>query len=149
LGPDVLSSEFDGAIAAARIAARPELEVGVALLSQSIVAGLGNVFQSEVSFASGVNPFRLVGSLRPEELEALVSNARKFMLANVAEGSSGRIVTYSGLRRTTGRADPSESLWVYGRKGEPCRRCGNSIESRKQGLDARVTFWCPQCQPMK
>ena len=148
LGPDVLAQEFDEDAGAARIAAHPELEVGVALLSQSIVAGLGNVYKSEVSFASGVYPFRLVGTLRPEELRALVSNARKFMLANVAEGSGDRIVTYAGFRRTTGRADPWQGLWVYGRRGEPCRRCGNAIQSQKQGLDARVTFWCPECQPL-
>lgn len=148
LGPDVLSPEFNEEVAAARIAAHPALEVGVALLSQSIIAGLGNVFKSEVCFASGVNPFRLVGSLRPEELQALVSNARKFMLANVTDGSGDGIVTYRGFRRTTGRADPSERLWVYRRRGEPCRRCGHAIQSLKQGLDARVTFWCPQCQPI-
>ena len=147
LGPDVLSPEFDETLAAASIAARPDLEVGVALLSQSIVAGLGNVFKSEVCFASGVNPFRRVASLTADELQSLVSNARKFMLGNVTDGSGDRIVTYTGFRRTTGRADPSERLWVYGRRGEPCRRCGAAILSRKQGVDARVTFWCPQCQP--
>jgi endonuclease-8 len=147
LGPDVLSPEFDGQIAADRIAARPDLEVGVALLSQSIVAGLGNVFKSEVCFASSVNPFRSVASLSAEELNTLMSHARRFMLGNVADNSGDQIVTYTGFRRTTGRADPSERLWVYGRRGEPCRRCGSPIQSRKQGSDARVTFWCPQCQP--
>jgi endonuclease-8 len=146
LGPDVLGVEFDTEAAAARIASRPELEVGVALLTQSIVAGLGNVFKSEVCFASGVNPFRLVGSLTADELSALMTNARRFMLANVSDGSGDQIVTYTGFRRTTGRSDPSERLWVYGRRDDPCRRCGSAIESRKQGLDARVTFWCPQCQ---
>ncbi len=147
LGPDVLSAEFDSEVAAARIAARPELPVGVALLNQSIVSGMGNVFKSEVSFASGVNPFRLVGSLQPEELQSLMANARKFMLANVTDGSGDQIVTYTGMRRTTGRADPTARLWVYGRRGEPCRTCGMTIQSLKQGEDARVTFWCPQCQP--
>ena len=147
LGPDVLSPEFDLEVAAARIAAHPELPVGVALLNQSILSGMGNVFKSEVSFASGVNPFRLVRSLRAEELHALVTNARKFLLANVADGSGDQIVTYTGMRRTTGRADPTARLWVYGRRGEPCRRCGMAIQSLKQGEDARVTFWCPQCQP--
>jgi endonuclease-8 len=146
LGPDVLSPEFDPDNAAARLGARPDLEVGVALLTQSIVAGLGNVFKSEVCFASGVNPFRTIGSLAPAELKTLVSNARKFMLSNVAESAEDQIVTYTGFRRTTGHANPSERLWVYGRRGEPCRRCGSAILSRKQGLDARVTFWCAQCQ---
>lgn len=147
LGPDVLSPEFDSDAAAANLAARPDLEVGVALLTQSLIAGLGNVFKSEVCFAGRVNPFRTVGSLTPEELKNLLSQARAFMLGNVTEGSGDRIVTYTGFRRTTGRADPSERLWVYGRRGEPCRRCGTPVQSRKQGTDARVTFWCPRCQP--
>lgn len=146
LGPDILAPDFNVEAAIAGIAARPELEVGIALLTQSIVAGLGNVFKSEVCFASGVNPFRLVASLTPAELTDLVRNARKFMLANVHDGAGDQIVTYTGFRRTTGRSDPSERLWVYSRKGEPCRRCGSSILSKKQGEDARVTFWCPECQ---
>ena len=58
-------------------------------------------------------------------------------------------MTYGGRkRRTTHEADPSASLWVYGRGGEPCRRCGEAILRRIQGPDARVTFWCARCQPM-
>ena len=147
LGPDVLSDDFDLDNAVQRLQTRPDLDVGVALLTQSIVAGLGNVYKSEVCFASRVNPFRKVATLTPEEFHALVTNARKFMLSNVSDGAGGQIVTYTGLRRTTGRSDPSDRLWVYGRRGEPCRKCGTAILSRKQGLDARTTFWCPQCQP--
>ncbi len=138
LGPDVLAPEFDEQTALARLRARPSLDVGVALLSQSILAGIGNVFKSEVCFASGVNPFRKVASLSEIEMEALMRNAREFLSRNSE---------HSGPRRTTGRIDPSENLWVYKRGGEPCRKCGDRIESRKQGLDARITFWCPICQP--
>jgi endonuclease-8 len=123
-----------------------DLEIGAALINQSIVAGLGNVFKSEVCFASNVNPFRLVSALSSAELKVLVSHARTFMLANVTQTSGSQIVTYTGMRRTTRRANPSERLWVYGRRGEPCRRCGTAIQTRKQEPDARVTFWCPQCQ---
>ena len=147
LGPDVLGEEFDEAAAAARIRELASWEVGEALLRQSAVAGLGNVFKSEVCFASRVNPFRLVGSLKDADLQALMGNARRFMLSNVADSSGDKIVTYTGMRRTTGRSDPEERLWVYKRAGEACRECGTPIESRKQGLDARVTFWCPRCQP--
>lgn len=147
LGPDVLAPTFDPKDAAARLASRPDLEVGLALLTQSILAGIGNVYKSEICFASGVNPFRLMATLSGAERDALVSNARKFMLANIADGAGDRIVTYTGMRRTTGRADPTNRLWVYRRAGEPCRRCGSAIQQLKQGLDARVTFWCPQCQP--
>jgi endonuclease-8 len=69
--------------------------------------------------------------------------------ANVLEDSGDSIVTYGGRkRRTTHESGPGASLWVYGRGGEPCRRCGERIRRRIQGPDARVTFWCQQCQPM-
>lgn len=149
LGPSLLADEFDQAAVMARLQSRAEEEIGVALLTQSLLAGIGNVYKSEICFACQVNPFRLVSTLTKDEMECLVSTARKFMLANVAEGSGDRIVTYSGRRRTTGRSDPEANLWVYHRRGEPCRRCGGAIESRKQGTEARTTFWCPACQPMQ
>ena len=148
LGQDVLSADFNAADAVQHLGVHGHLTVGEALLSQSIMAGLGNVFKSEVCFACGVNPFRLVGELRMEELSCLVETARKFLLANVAATSGDQITTYTDMRRTTGRANSEERLWVYGRRGEPCRNCGTPIESRKQGDDARTSFWCPQCQPM-
>ena len=149
LGPDVLAEEFDVEEAVPRLQARPDLQIGDALLAQSIVSGLGNVYKSEVCFACGVHPFRKTGSLTADDLRSLIAHARKFMLGNVGEASGAKIVTYTGLRRTTGRSDPAERLWVYGRRGEPCRRCGTAIVSRKQGEGARITFWCPQCQPMQ
>lgn len=148
LGPDVLASKFDAEEAGRQLKTRPDLEVGVALLQQSLIAGIGNVFKSEICFASGVNPFRFVGSLTPSELTDLMGNARKFLLSNVSETSGSQIVTYTGMRRTTGRANPSERLWVYKRQGESCRKCGTRVASRKQGVEARVTFWCPKCQPL-
>ncbi len=139
LGPDVLAPEFDAAEAKRRLASRPDLAVGEALLRQHLLAGLGNVFKSEVCFAASIHPFRTLGSLQSEELDLLLENARKFLRANV-EDSAG------DPRRTTGRINPAERLWVYKRAGEPCRRCGTAIESKKQGEEARVTFWCPRCQ---
>ena len=149
LGQDVLEADFDSGRSVEALRSRGELEAGVALLTQSIMAGLGNVFKSEVCFACGINPFRRVASLRDEEIACLVSTGRKFMLANVTSTSGDQIVTYTGMRRTTGRANNEERLWVYGRRNEPCRKCGMLIQSRKQGIDARTTFWCPQCQPLR
>ena len=149
LGPSVLATEYDPAEVSRRLRAQPGLSVGEALLSQSLLAGIGNVFKSEICFSCGVHPFRIVASLSISELSCLVATARKFLLANVTDTSGDKIVTYSGLRRTTGRTDNEENLWVYGRRGEPCRRCGTAIESRKQGLDARTTFWCSNCQPFE
>jgi endonuclease-8 len=148
LGQNLLAADFDSGRSAEALRSRGDLEAGAALLTQSIMAGLGNVFKSEVCFACGVNPFRRVASLRDEEIVCLVNTARKFMLANVTATSGAQIVTYTGMRRTTGRANEEERLWVYGRRQEPCRKCGTLIQSRKQGMDARTTFWCPQCQPL-
>jgi endonuclease-8 len=148
LGPSVLAGEFDEQQAAERLRARPNLELGVALLSQSVLAGLGNVFKSEVCFVCGINPFRLVGTLTDQEIKNLLTTSRKLMLANVTSTSGDQIVTYTGFRRTTGRSDEFANLWVYRRRGQPCRKCGTAIESRKQGADARTTFWCPRCQPL-
>lgn len=147
LGQDVLAEEFDAAKSMASLRSRGEMEVGNALLAQSIMAGLGNVFKSEVCFACGVNPFRRVDTLISEESACLVNTARAFLQANVTGAAGDQIVTYTGMRRTTGRASSEERLWVYGRRGDPCRKCGAPIQSRKQGEGARTTFWCPLCQP--
>jgi endonuclease-8 len=80
-------------------------------------------------------------------MERLVEVAQRYMRANIVEGKEEGIVTYSGNRRTTRSMDREERVWVYGRHGQECRRCGASILLRKQGSQARVTYWCPECQP--
>ena len=146
---DLLRKEFDAAAALERLRSRPDAAIADALLDQSVLAGVGNVFKSEICFVNGLNPFRAVGTLTRDEAAAAIACAQKLLRANVLEDSGDTIVTYRGQqRRTTHASDPSQSLWVYGRNGEPCRRCGEPIRRRIQGADARVTFWCPQCQPM-
>ncbi len=146
---DLLRDGFDPEAALARFLASPDEEIGNALLHQHVLAGVGNVFKSEVCFVTGMNPFRKVGTLSREEAARIVAVARRQLAANVMEDSPDRIVTYRGPgRRTTHRSNPTESLWVYGRTGLPCRKCAAPIRRRLQGFDARITFWCPQCQPM-
>ena len=146
LGPRPLEEGFVAEQAIANLRTVPEMEIGVALMTQRLVAGLGNIFKSEVCFAAGVNPFRLVQSVSDAEMQALMAAAVKLMRANVADAASGITATYFGLRRTTGRSDPEESLWVYHRTGLPCRNCGTPIEWRRHAADARSSFWCPMCQ---
>jgi endonuclease VIII len=146
LGPDVLGSSFAADEAAARLLEHGDEEVGNVLLNQRVMAGIGNVFKSEICFACGINPFRKIASLRPPEIECLLGTARRFLAANVADGAGDGIVTYTGGRRTTDSSDPAARLWVYHRKGSQCRRCGTAILTRKQGSGARSTFWCPECQ---
>jgi len=146
---DLLRTEFDTAAALERLIAQGDQAVADALLNQSVLAGVGNVFKSEICFVNGLNPFRTIASLTRDEAAAAIASAQKLLRANVLEDSGDMIVTYRGQqRRTTHASDPSQSLWVYGRQGEPCRRCGEPIRRRIQGADARVTFWCPRCQPM-
>jgi endonuclease-8 len=139
LGPDLLGETFDLAEALARMRERNDREIGEALLNQRIAAGIGNVYKSELLFVRNVNPFVRVGALDDAVLERLLTTARKLLQHNVARSGGGR-ETRSALRG-------GERLWVYGRRGRPCRRCGTTIEMRPQGSDARVTFWCPRCQP--
>ena len=145
VGPDLLSDGFDAAAAVVRLRARPDGEIADALLDQRVMAGIGNVYKSETLFACRVNPFANTGTLDDAELLRLVETARRFLQINVSSGLPA-MTTYSGLRRTTGRDDPRERLWVYGRGRQPCRRCGTPIRVRKQGPDARLTYWCPRCQ---
>ena len=146
---DVLSPEFDAAQVAMRLRSCGSEEIGDVLLHQEVIAGVGNVFKSEICFVTATNPFCRVDALDAERVALLIAAARRLVMANVLEDSSDMIVTYGGRqRRTTHELDPGASLWVYGRQGEPCRRCGERISRRIQGPDARVTFWCARCQPM-
>jgi endonuclease-8 len=151
LGPDILSDEFTVEGGVARLAAygrdNPEAEIAVVLLNQRVLAGLGNVYKSEVAFAAGVNPFRAMRTITQREMEAMVEVSQRYMKANVVDGTGEGIVTYGGNRRTTHSSNRGERLWVYGRQGQECRRCGTAIMMRKQGVQARSTYWCPECQP--
>ena len=146
---DVLSEEFNAEEVVRRVMAHGGEEIADVLLHQEVLAGVGNVFKSEICFVTGVNPFCKVAALSGATVAGLISHAQKLVAANVLEDSGDAIVTYGGRRRrTTHESDPGASLWVYGRSGEPCRRCGEAVRRRIQGPDARVTFWCASCQPM-
>ncbi|MCU1386342.1 MAG: hypothetical protein JWL71_5039 [Acidobacteria bacterium] len=145
LGPDLLGQSFDRAEALRRIAAHSGDPIAEVLLNQRVVAGIGNVFKSEILFLAGVDPFSLVATLAAEHLERIVDISRQQLTANVM-GRSQTLSRANG-RRTTRSLDPNEKLWVYSRGGRPCRRCGSLIQSRKTGPDARLTYWCPTCQP--
>ena len=149
LGPDILSGSFTVETGVERLIAygreNPDAEIAVVLLNQRVLAGLGNVYKSEVAFAAGVNPFRAMRTITQREIEVMVDFAHRYMKANVVDGKGDGIVTYSGNRRTTHAMDREERLWVYRR--QECRRCGTLVMMRKQGVQARSTYWCPECQP--
>ena len=146
LGPDPLAQHFDDADAVRRLEARGGMSIADALLDQRAIAGIGNVYKSEVLFGVSINPFTPVDALSHGDLEQIVSTAQRMMRANTSGGTPGGS---SMARRTTGWMHPSARLWVYGRGGQPCRRCGLPIQRSTQGAHARVTYWCERCQPSR
>ena len=136
LGPDLLGADWDPAEAERRLRADPALPVGVALLDQRNLAGIGNVYKAEVLFLRGIDPWRPVGEVA--DVAALVELAQRLLDAN--KERFGMV--------TTGVARRGEETWVYGRAGRRCRRCGTAVRSADQGRrpEERITYWCPRCQ---
>jgi endonuclease-8 len=138
LGPDLLGTDWDADEAVRRLAARPEREIGPALLDQRNLAGIGNLYKAETLFLRGVNPWSPVGSVT--DLPAIVRTAQRLLRANRDRWE----------QVTTGSTRRGEHHWVFERPGKPCRRCGTLVQVADQG-DApyeRLTYWCPRCQPL-
>jgi endonuclease-8 len=136
LGPDVLGPDWDLAGAAARLREQPSVPIGEALLDQRNLAGVGNLYKSEVLFMERTNPFTPVGAVA--DLEAMLQTVFRLMRANRDHPEQS----------TTGLLGRGREHWVYGRRGEGCRRCGTPIERVEQGAPPyqRSTYWCPTCQ---
>jgi endonuclease-8 len=129
LGPDVLAPQFDGERFLRRLRADdPGRTLGDALLDQSIVAGIGNLWKAEGCWEAGIDPWRALSSVSDSEALALIDSVRPRMLRSAIDGP-GTI-----QRR------------VYLHHGRPCPRCGTRITARGQGDDNRTTYWCPGCQ---
>lgn len=136
LGPDAITDDFDADEAVRRLRARSELAIGVAILDQRALAGIGNVFKSEVLFIRRLSPFGRVADLDDAQLHALAEEAHRQLVANRG----------GGTRITRPGAPRHETLWVYGRAGKPCRVCGAIVRLRRQGDAGRTTYFCPSCQ---
>ncbi|MGK5111629.1 DNA-formamidopyrimidine glycosylase family protein [Geodermatophilus sp. CPCC 205506] len=136
LGPDVLAPDWDLQEALRRLLAHPDEQIGVALLDQRNLAGIGNLYKVESLFLCGVHPWARVADVA--DLGGLVERARTLMLANREHPEQS----------TTGDLRRGRHHWVYGHKDRPCRRCGTAILRGDQGpdLQERVTYWCPRCQ---
>ena len=143
LGPDLLAPTFDAeeAIRRLRDPMREGLTIAESLLDQRALAGLGNVYKSEILWIERVSPFTRTGDVDDETLARLVATARRLLLANVAPTHGAERTTTTGDRGAPG------PLYVYGRADRP-RRCRTPIARASQGVDLpRLTFWCPSCQP--
>ncbi|MFL5671733.1 MAG: Fpg/Nei family DNA glycosylase [Chloroflexota bacterium] len=143
LGPDLLAPDFNAleALARLRVPERASTEIAAALIDQRALAGIGNVYKSEVLWLERVSPFTPVAEVEDETLGRLVSTARRLLVANATSIRGPERITTTGDRGAPG------PLYVYGRTGRPCRRCRTPIASRRQGFDPpRTTYWCPTCQ---
>lgn len=136
LGPDVLGPDWDMEEALRRLNRAPDEQIGVALVDQRNLAGIGNLYKVESLFLLGVHPWTRVADV--PDLPALVGRAQTLMRANRQHPE----------QTTTGNPRRGRDHWVFGRRGKPCLRCGTAILLGEQGppLQERVTWWCPTCQ---
>ena len=133
LGPDlaaptVSDADLDACVERLAALAGPDDEIGALLLDQRIASGVGNIWKSETLWTCGVDPAAHVADLDPGRRRQLFATASKLLQASV---------------RGVGARAPAA---VYGRRGQPCRRCGTPIRMRRQGEQHRSTYWCPTCQ---
>jgi endonuclease-8 len=136
LGPDLCRTDADLSEAVRRMGAvDPSTPLADVLLDQRICCGVGNVYKSEVPFALGLHPLTPVGSLDGDTRRRVVATAARQLQANLT----------TSLRTTM--PGPPGTVGVYGREGEPCRRCGTPVRRARTGPQARSTYWCPRCQP--
>ena len=136
LGPDLLGDDWDPEEATARLEARTEMAIGEALLDQTVMAGVGNVYRCELCFLRGLDPWTPVSEVADHR--GVVDLAKRLLEVN----------RYSARHVTTGVDLPGRTHWVYGRKDEPCRRCGTPIRKADQSSygSERIVYWCPSCQ---
>lgn len=138
LGPDLAQAAPDTGETVRRLVAQGERPLLDVLLDQRVFAGIGNVYKSELCFLHGLHPLTPVSVLRDEQRAALIADAARLLRHNAEASGAGRVTTRPG--------EPGP-LYVYGRGGKPCRRCGTHIRSALLGDPARRTAWCPRCQP--
>lgn len=136
LGPDLLGPDWDPAEAVRRLSTRPERTIGEALLDQRNLAGIGNLYRSEVLFVRGLHPTVPVGDAgSSDDLRALVELAQRMLALNREHPEQA----------TTGDLRPGRRHYVYRRERRPCLRCGTPV--RRLELAGRSAYWCPSCQP--
>jgi len=127
LGPDILAEPLELAEIVPRFRAGDQAHaLGEALLDQRLVAGIGNLWRAEALWQARASPWRRLADVTDEELGGVLEHAARLMRASVVGRRSQRL--------------------VYRRAGRPCPRCGTRIESRGQGDDNRIAYWCPSCQ---
>lgn len=146
LGPDPLKDRTDGntlAVFAANLARR-RIPIGAALLDQSVIAGIGNIYRSEALFVAGISPHQESATLT----EAQVTRLWATCVTLLGKGlRRGHIVTVPRSRIPPQRRRNGAGLYVYQRDQALCRQCGGSIS--RQQMANRTMWWCTQCQAQR
>lgn len=140
LGPEPLSDAFDGELLFSRSRKRTAA-VKTFLMDGRIVVGVGNIYAAEALFAAGIRPGRAAGRVTRAEFQRLAAEVRRILSEAIAAGGT-TLQDFVG-----GDGEPgyfAQKLWVYGREGEPCRRCGSPLQGRVLGQ--RASCYCPTCQ---
>lgn len=134
LGPDLLGEDWDADEATRRLTARAGEPVGLVLLDQTVLAGLGNLYRTELCFLRGTTPWTRVADVATPH--AWVELAHRLLRANRDRAE----------QVTTGRSGRGERHWVFERS--TCLRCGSRVGTALQGQPGRerITYWCPACQ---
>ncbi len=135
LGPDLLDSGVDFELIVSNFRRQPDLHLGVAVMDQRLLMGIGNVYKSELLFLEKLNPFLTIQCYSDEQLLQMLRRGQRLMRANLD----------GGPRRTRMGRDGSRT-WVYGRGGKPCLKCSDLIQMQRQGDLGRSTYWCLNCQ---
>ena len=148
LGPDLLGPDWDPAEAEQRILAAPGVPIGVALLDQRNLAGIGNIYRCEACFLSGVHPASPVSAV--PDLRTLMTDAKQLLEANLGPGRRVTILNPRGM--PVGRMAGRPGYWVYGREHQPCLKCRTPVRrgvlGKPNGEEERDIYFCPQCQPV-
>ncbi|MGY2743824.1 Fpg/Nei family DNA glycosylase [Arthrobacter sp. UYCu723] len=148
LGPDLLGPDWDLAEAERRIRAAPDVPIGVAVLDQRNLAGIGNIYRCETCFLAGINPASPVSAVA--DLPALMTGAKVLLEANLGPGRRTTVLNPRGV--AVGRSSGLPGHWVYRREHQPCLKCGTSVRrgvlGKAAGTEERDIYYCPNCQPV-
>jgi endonuclease-8 len=137
LGPDLCRADTDLGEVVNLLLTHPDptARLGEVLLDQRVMCGVGNVYRCEVLWATGLSPFMRIGRLSEHDAVRVVNTAAKMLRANLHRPQR---ITAPGVKG---------GLAVYGRNGQRCVRCGETVECRRLGEHNRIVYWCPGCQP--
>lgn len=138
---DPLDPDFDDVATAKRIRAK-DTEIKRALLDQSVISGIGNIYADEALWRSKVHGRKPTARMTTREVVSLIDHAREVMTQALAQGGTSFDSLYVNVNGESGYFE--RSLDAYGREGEPCRRCGAPI--KREAFMNRSSYRCPRCQ---